>query len=572
MEGTAAILGRRLLGSGSRPVLGPSNVLPEASGLALRSPLTVSSRPVPDAAVLGGVRLRGRKMAGNGPKPLAVQARSTAAGSAGRRPSWGSEADRAQKLQELMQEIAQTAAKTGPRGVVRFVQGVQALASVSAEWLQESIQAAQQRGSVQASMVQPGPVQLRRLFERLGATYIKLGQFIASAPTLFPAEYVLEFQKCLDRTPPVPFESIREIMRESLGRPLEDVYEFLDPEPLASASVAQVHAARLKGSKQDVVVKVLKPGVEDTLTTDLNFLYVAARVLEFLNPELARTSLVGIVSDIRTSMLEEVDFRKEAVNIEAFRAYVESVGLSSQATAPYVYRHCSSSRVLTLERFYGAPLTDLAAIRAVVPNPEATLIAALNVWFGSLLACETFHADVHAGNLLVLRDGRVGFIDFGIVGRISPSTWGAVQAFLMSVGSGEYRAMAGALAQMGATDAEVDVDMFARDLEQIFEAVQSLDAEVLLSATQSGQGAMLGGTLDVDEQQINRLLLDVVRVSEAYGLRFPREFGLLLKQLLYFDRYTRLLAPSLNVLEDNRVIIGGRRAANGGGPSRVPPY
>lgn len=467
-----------------------------------------------------------------------------------------------------MQEIAQTAAKTGPHGFWRFVQGAQALAGVGVEWLQESLQ----RGSVQGGLIQPGPVQLRRLFELLGATYIKLGQFIASAPTLFPAEYVLEFQKCLDRTPPVPFEAIRQIMRDSLGRPLEDVYEFIDPEPLASASVAQVHAARLKGSKQDVVVKVLKPGVEDTLTTDLNFLYVAARVLEFLNPELSRTSLVGIVSDVRASMLEEVDFRKEAVNIEAFRAYVDAMGLGGQATAPYVYRHGSSSRVLTLERLYGAPLTDLAAIRTLVPNPEATLISALNVWFGSLLACDTFHADVHAGNLLVLRDGRVGFIDFGIVGRISPSTWGAVQTFLTSVGSGEYRAMAAALAQMGATDGAVDIERFALDLEGIFEAVQSLDAEVLLSASESGRGVTLGATFGADEQQINKLLLDVVRVSEAYGLRFPREFGLLLKQLLYFDRYTRLLAPSLNVLEDDRVMIGGRRSTPNGAARRAPPY
>jgi aarF domain-containing kinase len=122
---------------------------------------------------------------------------------------------------------------------------------------------------------------------------------------------------------------------------------------------------------------------------------------------------VGIVGDIRASMLEEVDFRKEAMNIDSFRNYVEVMGLAKQATAPFVYRHCSTQRVLTMERLYGVPLTDLNSIRSIVPSPEATLITALNVWFGSLIACETFHADVHAGNLLVLNDGRVGFIDFG---------------------------------------------------------------------------------------------------------------------------------------------------------------
>jgi aarF domain-containing kinase len=138
-----------------------------------------------------------------------------------------------------------------------------------------------------------------------------------------------------------------------------------------------------------VVIKVLKPGVEDILTADLSFLYVTARILEFLNPQLSRASLVGIVGDIRASMLEEVDFRKEAMNIDSFRNYVEVMGLAKQATAPFVYRHCSTQRVLTMERLYGVPLTDLNSIRSIVPSPEATLITALNVWsvpFISLLS------------------------------------------------------------------------------------------------------------------------------------------------------------------------------------------
>jgi aarF domain-containing kinase len=137
------------------------------------------------------------------------------------------------------------------------------------------------------------PLYLRRLFERMGATYIKLGQFVASAPTLFPAEYVEEFQNCFDRAPPVPYSEIESILREELQQPLDSVYEYIDPVPIASASIAQVHGARLKSSQKDVVIKVLKPGIEDTLVADLNFIYVVARILEFLNPELQRTSLVS---------------------------------------------------------------------------------------------------------------------------------------------------------------------------------------------------------------------------------------------------------------------------------------
>jgi len=497
-------------------------------------------------------------------------------------PSQGTDsarsAERLKELNKLIEDVARIAVSTGPRGAVRFAQGIEAFVTVGGEYFFQLLTnpAAAASPSVVPGLPlsPPGPAQLRRLFEKLGATYIKLGQLIASAPTLFPAEYVKEFQSCLDKTPPVPFEDIKAIMRKELGRPLEEVYDFVDPQPLASASIAQVHAARLRGSQKEVVIKVLKPGVEDVLTADLNFLYVTARVLEFLNPQLSRTSLVAILGDIRASMLEEVDFRKEALNIEAFRNYVDSLGLSNQATAPAVYRHCSTERVLTMERLYGVPLTDLDSIRSIVPNPETTLITALNVWFGSLLACETFHADVHAGNLLVLRDGRVGFIDFGIVGRISPSTWVAVETFLTSIGSGQYNAMAAALVQMGAADSTVDTASFARDLEKIFTAVQDLDTNVVISTAGGPQSATIAASLAVDEQQVNNLLLDVVRVSENYGLKFPREFGLLLKQLLYFDRYTKLLAPTLNVLEDDRIRLGNRTSFGGDSPfsSRMSGY
>lgn len=190
----------------------------------------------------------------------------------------------------------------------------------------------------------PPETLLRRLFEKLGATYIKLGQFIASSPTLFPPEYVLEFQKCLDKTDPVPWDGIKKTIEDELKQPLNAVFSSVNPVPLATASVAQVHTAVLRDSQKEVVLKVLKPGVEDVLTTDLSFLLVATKILEFLNPELARTSLVGIVSDIRSSMLNEVDFKKEAQHIQQFANYLDTSGMRQGATCPYVYRHLSGKR------------------------------------------------------------------------------------------------------------------------------------------------------------------------------------------------------------------------------------
>lgn len=471
--------------------------------------------------------------------------------------------DSMENLPKLVEDIVQTSINTGPRGALRLAQGIQAVIGVSSEWLTDLSQSRNSPSGIPSQM-QLGllsPLYLRKLFERLGATYIKLGQFIASAPTLFPAEYVQEFQYCFDRAPVVPFDEIKSILREELSGPIDSIYEYVDPTPIASASIAQVHAARLKGSQADVVIKVLKPGIEDVLVADLNFIYVVARIVEFLNPEVSWASLVAIVNDIRASMLEEVDFKKEAANIESFRRYLESMGLTRQATAPKVYPECSTKRVLTMERLYGVPLTDLDSISSLVSSPETSLITALNVWFGSLMACETFHADVHAGNLWQLRDGRIGFLDFGIVGRISPKTWGAMEMFLGSIATEEYESMASALIDMGATNMDVDSRAFARDLEKIFSSIQDLDSEIVVSAATrtDTKATTVSANLVVDERQMNALFLDVVRVSESYGLRFPREFALLMKQLLYFDRYTRLLAPNMNMLQDQRITIASNR-------------
>ena len=455
-----------------------------------------------------------------------------------------------EEVNGLLVDILGVAMETGPSGVARSLSAAQACASLAATLI------------VSSQNPQPKPEELlRRVFEALGSTYIKLGQFIASSPTLFPEEYVQEFQNCFDRTPTVPFAKIRHIISTDLGKPVESVFESIDPVPLASASVAQVHAAVLRGSRKEVVVKVLKPEVMDTLNADLAFIYVATRVLTFLNPELKRLSLVDIVADIRASIMEEVDFRKEAKNILAFQNYLRVSGITG-ALAPDVYSAASSEKVLTLERIYGSPLTDLDAIRSAIDtntagsinqneNPaEQILITTLNTWFGSVLACETFHADVHAGNLLVTKEGRVAFIDFGIVGRISPESWGAIQFFFQATASRDFELMAKSLVQLGVTGDDVDTDKFADDLRIIYASIPE-EPEVILTQEDGIDG--VSATISFDQQEVSALVVKIVQVGDKYGVKLPREFGLLLKQVLYFDRYIRLLAPEMEVVNSERV-------------------
>lgn len=449
---------------------------------------------------------------------------------------------RADEARVLASEIAGIAAGAGTPGVARTVSALESLARLAVDSAR----------NFDASKPPSGPEVIRRTFEALGATYVKLGQFIASAPSVFPREYVDEFQKCLDATEPTDFETVKRTIERDLGRSIDDVFATIDREPLASASVAQVHRATLLGSNKEVVVKVLKPNVEDTLKADLSFVLIVSKVLQFLNPELSRTSLVDIVGDIRESMLEETDFRKEAANVAAFRRYLEDAGLTDIAKAPYVYDQFSNKRVMVMEYFSGVPLTDLEAIRSVTTrDPEQTLVNALNVWFGSVLAAESFHADVHAGNLIVCEDGRVGFIDFGIVGRISPSIWGAVQAFFQSTAARDYRRMALALVTMGATDGDVDIDKFAADLRRVYKTLDSIEPSVIVE--QDDYTGAQRAAVAVDQQQVTELAADLIRAAEDNKIKLPRAFGVLIKQLIYFDRYVQLLAPDLEVIDDDRV-------------------
>lgn len=384
----------------------------------------------------------------------------------------------------------------------------------------------------------PAPRLLRETFERLGTTYIKLGQFIASAPSIFPAEYVEEFQYCLDRTPPVAFSDIKRILKEQYGRDPSELFRRIEEKPLASASIAQVHEAELHDGRI-IVLKVQKPGVRDIILTDLNFLFIASRLLEWFVPGMERTSISAIIEDLQKTMMEECDFLHEARNLKEFREFLDRTGIDF-ATAPAVYEELSGPRVLAMERLYGVSLTDLDSIRKYSKDPEQTLIQALNVWFLSLMACDFFHADVHAGNLLVLEDGRIGFIDFGIVGRISKEIWSGMDLLMQGMNAQDYRQMAEAMTKIGAADRDVDVDVFANDLKTIFESMQRMET----AAFRSGQ---------VDEMEINHLVLSLSEAGRKNGIKFPREFALLIKQFLYFDRYIKILAPKMNMFQDARI-------------------
>jgi aarF domain-containing kinase len=378
-----------------------------------------------------------------------------------------------------------------------------------------------------------GPVAVRHAFEDLGPTYVKLGQLVASSQGLFPEPYCQEFRKCLDRVRPFPFEEVERTVREELGRDVHEVFESIEREPLASASIAQVHAARLRDG-QHVVIKVQRPKIGEIVEADLRVLRWGARAMAlFPTGELANP--VGVVEDFEANIRDELDFRREAGNMAEFNRIMV---LQRQAlvAAPRVVTELSTRRVLVMERFFGHRVDDVEKHRASNVNVEERLLIGMRAWFQCMILHGFFHGDVHAGNLMTLDDGRVGFLDFGIVGRFTRERREQVTDYLLAFATGDFDKLAQVMVAMGSIErGKVDMDKLGKDLAAAYEPMLSDEASPAKYAD---------------------IIPMILRTGVKHGMRMPRDFVLVVKQMLYFDRYAKLLAPQLNVFRDPRIVAG----------------
>ncbi|WP_350557811.1 AarF/ABC1/UbiB kinase family protein [Psychrobacter sp. CAL346-MNA-CIBAN-0220] len=402
----------------------------------------------------------------------------------------------------------------------------------------------------------PDATLLKDTFEQLGTTYIKIGQFIASTPSLFPREYVEAFQSCLDQTTPLSYDYIEQVLTAELainGQTLSDKFAHIDKKPLASASIAQVHAARLHNG-DEVVLKVQKPGVETIMQTDLGVLYGVTKLLELLMPSMKFASIAPIIDEIRLRMLAETDFIAEAQNIRDFQQFLAVSG-NTRVIAPQVYDELTTRRVLTMSRLRGVSMIDESAMRQYCDDPAQVMADTLNTWFASLMLCNSFHADLHAGNLMLLTDGRIGFIDFGIVGKLKAESWRACMGMMQALQDNDYQAMARHMIDMEMTHgpSAVNVTALADDLQRMMKTIMAEDITFT-------SGIPFNSKEQADD--LNKMMLEIIDIGKRHGIHFPRDFALLTKQLLYFDRFMRTLAPDMDMFSDQRVKILGQDATS----------
>ncbi len=408
----------------------------------------------------------------------------------------------------------------------------------------------------------------RRMFERLGATYVKFGQFAASAPGIVGESVAEEFRTCLDTGPAVPFRQVRSSIEAELGRSLEDAFVTFQEAPLAAASIAIVHVATLPDGTP-VAVKVLRPGIERTVATDLAMLERLARFLAARGVDQAY-NLVGLVVGLRMQIAEELDLRNEARTMDVFRELYERYGLS-RLVVPRVHHDLTAQRVVTMQLLDGAPLDDLAHARALGVDPAPLVRELLHAWVLTGLRVGAFHADIHAGNLLLLRDGRLGMIDWGITARMEEDSrrvfrglcqaaigieeaWDDVARLMIDVnGPGLYA--------LGLDDGQI-----RNFVRATFEPVltRPLREVSMAELMMNGDDVVRKAT---GEQPPRRSLRDRLRVmrdaarayqSAAANRSFENpaaRIGMLsVKQLVYLERYGRMYIPEEALLGDTEFV------------------
>jgi aarF domain-containing kinase len=377
------------------------------------------------------------------------------------------------------------------------------------------------------------PMLIRMWCEDMGPTFIKFGQIVASSAGMFPDAYVKEFQKVLDRVKPFPFEAVQRTLDEELGGEKAAHLIEIAPQQLASASIAQVHAAKLRDGTP-VVIKVQRPGIIARCMADMRLMRLLAGVVARFKKDAELANPVGVVDDFTKTLTEELDFRKEAANLDKFNEIMRELG-HKNIRAPVPHHEYTTRKILVMERFVGLRVDRFEEIKARGIDGETKLVDGLRAWFQCVVFYGFFHGDVHAGNLMLLDDDTIGFLDFGIVGRFDDAARYLVTDYMIAFASGNYRRLAEIICEMAGKPDKLDMDAFVRDLGETYRPLL---------------------TLSFGEVNYAEFLPGIQRTATRHRVRMPNEFILITKQLLYFDRYAKTLAPKLNVFTDPRLVLG----------------
>lgn len=373
------------------------------------------------------------------------------------------------------------------------------------------------------------PERIRLAILELGPAAIKIGQILSTRPDLVGLQTATELEQLQVNVPPTPFEQVRQILEEELGESPEEVFAELEEEPLASASIGQVHRAVLRDGRR-VVVKVQHPGIEETIRTDLRILRELARRAERV-PEYARYQPSALVQEFRRLLLRELDFLTEARNMAEIRS---NFGTRPGLVIPEPILDATTERVLTMECIEGISLTHRGALLSADVDLDGIVRRGADAYLEMIFRHGVYHADPHPGNLIVTPDGDLGILDFGMVGRLDLRLQEDFEELVMSLFFRDGEALTALILRTGHTPPTLDLGALGQDVADFVAtyAPRQLDQFDLTGAFNA--------------------MFDLVRRHE---ITLPARIALLLKVLVILEGTGRKLSPSFNLTE----VLQGQR-------------
>ncbi|MEX3017507.1 2-polyprenylphenol 6-hydroxylase [Gymnodinialimonas hymeniacidonis] len=369
-----------------------------------------------------------------------------------------------------------------------------------------------------------------RALQALGPAYIKFGQILSTRPDVVGPEMALELQVLQDKLPPFPTTDARRVVAEELGQPLEAVFSDFS-EPVAAASIAQVHRATLKESGRDVAVKILRPGIDRAFRKDVDAFHLMATLIETLSPSSRRLRPRDVIDHFEGVVLQELDLRIEASAAGEFFANTEA---DEGFVVPKVEWGMSSRRMMVLGWADGLPLSDLDAINAAGHDKVGLARTALQMFLRHALRDGYFHADMHQGNLKVAPNGDLVALDFGIMGRLDEYTRRVYAEILMGFIRKDYRRVAEVHFEAGYVPADRDVAEFAQALRSVGEPIFGMEASKI---------------------SMGRLLAFLFEVTERFGMETRTELILLQRTMVVVEGVGRSLDPDLNIWAAARPVV-----------------
>jgi ubiquinone biosynthesis protein len=371
---------------------------------------------------------------------------------------------------------------------------------------------------------------LAAALQGMGPSFIKLGQALSTRADLLSAEVATDLAKLQDHLPAFPAAEARRTVERELGRPLEAMFTSFADEPVAAASIAQVHFA-ITADGRDVAVKVLRPGIEEAFARDLDLFYWIAELVERTQPRFRRLKPMEAVRAFADVVRIEMDLRMEAAAAEELG---ENFRDDPTYRAPTIDWDRTAQRVLTLERVEGTPIGDRAAIAAAGHDPDVVMKKCAEAFFYQVFRDGFFHADMHGGNAFVDREGCIVPVDFGIMGRVDEDTRGYLAELLVAFLRRDYRAVAEVQFRAGYVPAHQSLEMFAQACRSIGEPIFGKPSH---------------------EISIARLLAQLLRVTEQFEMPVQTELLLLQKTMLMAEGMGTRLNPSVNIWELARPLI-----------------